>query len=154
MIGELFVLVLLSLAVLFWVVIGIMVFVALARNIDFKGKSFKKVLKQIGCMFCGILFYGAFCVFIIRLALPSIELSIIRIPAYWEGKHLIPADDEEVYFCTGEKSECYHYDEYCKGLDNCSGMVVKKECSDAEDYGYRPCHRCYMVDKKYYNKKH
>ena len=49
--------------------------------------------------------------------------------------------DDVVYVCTGPSAECYHVDQDCRGLGNCSGEIEEMPVSSADDY-YRPCSIC------------
>ena len=49
--------------------------------------------------------------------------------------------DDVVYVCTGPSAECYHVDQDCRGLGNCSGEIEEMSVSSAGDY-YRPCSIC------------
>ena len=53
------------------------------------------------------------------------------------------AEDKGVYICTGYKSRRYHKKETCKGLDRCSGEILKISVEEARSYGRTPCRFCY-----------
>ena len=51
--------------------------------------------------------------------------------------------DGEVYICSGYMSRRYHKKETCKGLDYCSGEILKMSVEEARSYGRTPCRYCY-----------
>lgn len=50
---------------------------------------------------------------------------------------------DEVYICTGTSAKTYHKDEYCRGLNNCSGEIECISRDEAEELGRRKCRICY-----------
>lgn len=54
---------------------------------------------------------------------------------------------DSVYICTGGYSRRYHKTEYCKGLRNCGGAIIKISREEADSSFRSPCHICYS--KKY-----
>ncbi|MBR5147764.1 MAG: hypothetical protein IKV15_01015 [Bacteroidaceae bacterium] len=53
------------------------------------------------------------------------------------------AEDKGVYICTGSMSRRYHKKETCKGLDRCSGEILKVSVEEARSYKRTPCRFCY-----------
>lgn len=39
----------------------------------------------------------------------------------------------DVYICTGEYSEKYHYSNDCRGLNNCQGSIISISLSEAKE---------------------
>lgn len=49
----------------------------------------------------------------------------------------------EVYICTGSSATKYHKSSNCRGLNRCSGSILKLSMSSAKAKGYYPCKICY-----------
>lgn len=52
-------------------------------------------------------------------------------------------NSDMVYVCTGKYSKAYHCTTHCKGLDNCSGDIVKMDKQTAQRCNRHPCGFCY-----------
>ena len=50
---------------------------------------------------------------------------------------------QTVYYCTGPKAKRFHKSPYCKGLNKCSGRIVKCSKEEAKKKGFSPCRICY-----------
>ncbi len=55
---------------------------------------------------------------------------------------LAGCSSENVYICTGLRSEVYHKTKNCTGLSGCSGEVKSVTKSEARDIGRRACKKC------------
>lgn len=51
--------------------------------------------------------------------------------------------DSSVYICTGPYATKYHSTPECKGLNRCSGDVVKMSMDKAKESGYTACKICW-----------
>ena len=52
------------------------------------------------------------------------------------------ADSGKVYICTGQYSQAYHIDRYCKGLQRCSRSIQNIIIEKAEELHRHPCRFC------------
>lgn len=48
-----------------------------------------------------------------------------------------------VYICTGGSSKRYHNTSSCRGLNKCSGNIIKITVEKARGMGRTPCQICY-----------
>lgn len=95
------------------------------------------------------------CLVLYFVVLPFYKGGLQYIFTKPSGKYVVPktyyydSDGEEhetyatVYICTGPNSTKFHYDEYCKGLKNCSGEIEEILLEDAEIRDFEPCSYCY-----------
>lgn len=51
--------------------------------------------------------------------------------------------EEYVYICTGPSSKRYHKTDRCRGLNRCSGEVIRISKAKAIDQDKTPCRICY-----------
>ena len=51
--------------------------------------------------------------------------------------------EQSVYICTGPQSKRFHKTSHCRGLNSCSGEVLKVSISKAKSMGRTPCKWCY-----------
>ena len=51
--------------------------------------------------------------------------------------------DPKVFICTGPQSKKYHKTRYCRGLESCSGRIIKIKREEAKKRGRTPCGFCY-----------
>lgn len=47
--------------------------------------------------------------------------------------------DSFVYICKGKYAKKYHYNEYCRGLSNCSTKIYKVSLSEAKGMNRTLC---------------
>lgn len=77
------------------------------------------------------------------IILGAIVFAIVAIV----GTHYIVREvqrhSDTVYICTGKYAKAYHCTTHCKGLDNCSGEIVKMDKYDAQRRHRHPCGYCY-----------
>lgn len=48
-----------------------------------------------------------------------------------------------VYICTGPKATTYHKTQKCRGLNKCSGRILKVTVKQAKEKHRKPCKICY-----------
>ncbi|KAB2913757.1 MAG: hypothetical protein F9K23_16065 [Bacteroidetes bacterium] len=48
-----------------------------------------------------------------------------------------------VYFCNSTSAYAYHANSYCQGLRNCKAEINAVTKTHAENFGRRPCKKCY-----------
>ena len=51
-------------------------------------------------------------------------------------------NNTNVFICTGNSATCYHLDENCRGLSNCSKEIIEVTIEKAESKGRTPCRIC------------
>ena len=51
--------------------------------------------------------------------------------------------DDEVWICTGPEAYVWHKTRNCKGLDGCSGNIVKRNVNELSSKYQRKCKICY-----------
>lgn len=68
-------------------------------------------------------------------------LTMYTLTSY--SKSPVKKSDKIVYICDGPKAKVYHSSPNCRGLNRCSGNIVKVSVSKAKEMGRRPCKICY-----------
>ena len=59
------------------------------------------------------------------------------------GDYTVVETVETVYVCTSKTAKTYHCDPDCRGLNNCSGTILKVDKREAIERGRRECQICY-----------
>jgi hypothetical protein len=53
------------------------------------------------------------------------------------------SNKSKVYVCMSKTSVAYHSTKTCNGLNSCSHEIKSLSIQEAENYGKRPCKKCY-----------
>ena len=68
-----------------------------------------------------------------------ILLSIVLVICFAANTQKEP---KKVYICQGSRSECYHMQKDCKGLEYCTTNLKEVTIDQAKKMGRRPCKFC------------